>query len=266
MARQVGIHQIKGRYGTTSYYFRKRSKTGYLRSINQELSERVKTADNYAGTRIQNGEFKQAMACSWCITSGWSTLKKFYLYGDMSARLAAFFRDYYVPYIGSSYTDIQKARYLARLANFLNTSQKRYVSALQSLRFTTHVSYSPNQQTQRFGLNVIFEVEHSDFASQYFEKLFGKGSVVVLRAITIDFNGKSLPQYRTELELTWENVIDEKLGIDYTFEGSLLEPHIAWDSPLSSVLFVLEVVPVVNSFSRLSEATCVVALGYDNQG
>lgn len=262
MARQVGIHQIKGRYGTTSYYFRKRAKSGFLRSINQELSERVKTADNYAGTRIQNEDFKQAMACSWCITSGWDTLKKFYLHSDMSARLAAFFRQYYVPYIGSESTEAQQARYLPRLANFLNVSQKNYSSALASIEWKTSVVYLANPSAGTYTLSLSLSFVNSSTSVRDFEKLFGADAVVTLRALSIDFNGKQVPQFSFCRALSFNEIFAKGEGLEKEITGSLLSPHIGWDSPLSSVLFVCEVVPVNNGQPFISRSSCVTVLDY----
>lgn len=60
MAKQLGIHQIKGKVGQRSYYRTKGVVDGLSRSINQGLSSRVKTADEYANTRLNNAEFKNA--------------------------------------------------------------------------------------------------------------------------------------------------------------------------------------------------------------
>lgn len=62
MAKQLGIHQIKGKIGQRSYYRTKGVVDGLSRSINQGLSSRVKTADEYANTRLNNAEFKNANA------------------------------------------------------------------------------------------------------------------------------------------------------------------------------------------------------------
>ncbi len=62
MAKQLGIHQIRGKVGERSYYKTKGVETGISRSINQGLSARVKTADEYANTRLNNAEFKTANA------------------------------------------------------------------------------------------------------------------------------------------------------------------------------------------------------------
>lgn len=60
MAKQSGIHQIKGKVGEMSYYKTKGVSGGLIRSINQGLSARVKNGEEYANTRRSNAEFGQA--------------------------------------------------------------------------------------------------------------------------------------------------------------------------------------------------------------
>ena len=62
MAKQMGIHQIRGKIGERSYYKTKGVDAGISRSINQGLSARVKSAEEYANTRLNNAEFKNANA------------------------------------------------------------------------------------------------------------------------------------------------------------------------------------------------------------
>ena len=62
MAKQIGIHQIKGKVGERSYYRTKGVELGVSRSINQGLSARVKNGEEYANTRLNNAEFKNANA------------------------------------------------------------------------------------------------------------------------------------------------------------------------------------------------------------
>lgn len=62
MAKQLGIHQIRGKVGERSYYKTKGVETGISRSINQGLSARVKNGEEYANTRLNNAEFKNANA------------------------------------------------------------------------------------------------------------------------------------------------------------------------------------------------------------
>lgn len=60
MAKQSGIHQLRGKVGEMSYYKTTGIAAGLVRSINQGLSGRVKTGDEYANTRLNNAEFGQA--------------------------------------------------------------------------------------------------------------------------------------------------------------------------------------------------------------
>lgn len=60
MAKQSGLHQIKGKVGEYSYYKQTGVAGGLIRSINQGLSARVKTGAEYANTRRNNQEFSAA--------------------------------------------------------------------------------------------------------------------------------------------------------------------------------------------------------------
>lgn len=57
MAKQSGIHQIRGKIEGRSYYRQSGVDTGLSRSINQGLSARVKSGDEYINTRKNNAEF-----------------------------------------------------------------------------------------------------------------------------------------------------------------------------------------------------------------
>ena len=60
MAKQSGLHQIRGKVGEYSYYRQSGIASGLIKSINQGLSSRVKTGDEYANTRLNNAEFGAA--------------------------------------------------------------------------------------------------------------------------------------------------------------------------------------------------------------
>lgn len=60
MAKQSGLHQIRGKVGEHSYYRQTGVSSGLIRSINQGMSERVKTSEEYANTRLNNSEFAAA--------------------------------------------------------------------------------------------------------------------------------------------------------------------------------------------------------------
>lgn len=57
MAKQSGIHQLRGKVGEHSYYRQSGVAAGLVRSINQGMSQRVKTDEAYANVRLNNAEF-----------------------------------------------------------------------------------------------------------------------------------------------------------------------------------------------------------------
>lgn len=62
MAKQSGLHQLRGKVGEYSYYRQTGIIPGLVRSINQGMSSRVKTSAEYVNTRLNNAEFGQACA------------------------------------------------------------------------------------------------------------------------------------------------------------------------------------------------------------
>lgn len=69
MAKQSGIHQLRGKVGEMSYYQSTGVPGGLVRRINQGMSARVKTAEAYANTRLNNQEFQQAAHISSALGS-----------------------------------------------------------------------------------------------------------------------------------------------------------------------------------------------------
>lgn len=59
MAKQSGLHQLRGKVGEHSYYRQTGVASGLVRSINQGMSERVKNDEAFANTRLNNSEFGQ---------------------------------------------------------------------------------------------------------------------------------------------------------------------------------------------------------------
>lgn len=60
MAKQSGIHQLRGKVRGMSYYRQKGVVDGLARSINQGMSERVKNDAGYLNTRLNAREFGSA--------------------------------------------------------------------------------------------------------------------------------------------------------------------------------------------------------------
>lgn len=75
MAKQSGLHQLRGKVGEHSYYRQSGVSSGLVRSINQGLSARVKNDEAFANTRLNNAEFGQA--CRMAAVLGQSIYPKF---------------------------------------------------------------------------------------------------------------------------------------------------------------------------------------------
>lgn len=76
MAKQSGIHQLRGKVGEMSYYRQKGVQPGLVRKINQGLSSRVKTEDAYANTRLNNAEFGNACKIAGAAFNSVNTRKR----------------------------------------------------------------------------------------------------------------------------------------------------------------------------------------------
>lgn len=75
MAKQRGLHQIKGKVGEYSYYSQTGVSGGLIRKINEGLSARVKSDAAYANTRLNNQEF--GAACNTSALLGQCVTPKF---------------------------------------------------------------------------------------------------------------------------------------------------------------------------------------------
>lgn len=76
MAKQSGIHQLRGKVGEMSYYRTKGVAEGVVRRINQGMSQRVKTGDEYANTRLNNAEFRNANSIATAAFNSVNTRKR----------------------------------------------------------------------------------------------------------------------------------------------------------------------------------------------
>lgn len=91
MAKQTGLHQIRGKVGEHSYYRQSGVASGLIRGINPGMSSRVKTSPEYANTRLNNKEFKTAsrMAASMIqgIVPSWRPMFNTFKNAKLSASL-----------------------------------------------------------------------------------------------------------------------------------------------------------------------------------
>lgn len=91
MAKQSGIHQLKGKIRGMSYYNQKGVSEGLARSINQGLSKRVKEDVAYHNTRLNATEFGRAGsfagACIRAISDRQRTMLKDFATGMLAKQV-----------------------------------------------------------------------------------------------------------------------------------------------------------------------------------
>lgn len=91
MAKQSGIHQIRGKVGDMSYYRQSGVSAGLVRRINQGMGERVRTSPEFANTRLNNKEFataaKVAAAASHSVIPAWRSMFRRFAQASMVKRI-----------------------------------------------------------------------------------------------------------------------------------------------------------------------------------
>ena len=93
MAKQSGIHQLKGKVRDMSYYRQKGVVDGLARSINQGLSKRVKEDAAYANTRLNAAEFGTAGSFAGAVIRSISDRQRAMLKDFATGQLAKVARD-----------------------------------------------------------------------------------------------------------------------------------------------------------------------------
>lgn len=88
MAKQSGIHQLRGKVGNMKYYGMKGVDGGLVQSINEGMSNRVKTGAEYANTRRNNSEFGMAASTAGAAVKSLSQRWRYLLKPFVTATLA----------------------------------------------------------------------------------------------------------------------------------------------------------------------------------
>lgn len=93
MAKQSGIHQLRGKVGNMKYYRMKGVQDGLVQSINEGMSNRVKNGAEYANTRRNNSEFGMAASTAGAAVKSlslrWRYLLKPFMTGSLAKELLA---------------------------------------------------------------------------------------------------------------------------------------------------------------------------------
>lgn len=95
MAKQRGIHQIKGKINNLCYYEQKYVRGGLIRRINEAMSERLKTDPVFENTRYANSFYGAFSMLAKSILSVSSFRSRTLMYPSRQAKLTAALLRYY---------------------------------------------------------------------------------------------------------------------------------------------------------------------------
>lgn len=254
MAKQSGLHQIRGKVGEHSYYRQSGVENGLIRRINQGMSNRVKTGAEFANTRLNNKEFK--VAANMAKAFGAMILPKYrpMLLNFSQSKLTKGFLE-----ILKRNTGDWGLRYLIA-AN--NSQMLDVVNSLAKLPFFGQVTLTG---TQTDNVNYVVEISDSDV-----EMLISKGADGVLTRI----------QYRSVYGAKYtDDTFDMYIGsvTAPTGTSTILDPddqwremgsvtrtsHVAWtetDRVFDEVSVTLMPYKVVNGQQYILQELCSFAI------
>lgn len=167
MAKQSGIHGIRGKINGVSYYS---SKNGgqLIRKINEGMSSRVKTAKEYANTRLNNAEFGAAGSLAGAIVRPISQRWRFILDSIATGKLvkaikAAMMQDTASPW-GERVVPLTEMAHLQDVFNGFSKNEmpQEIVDGLQN-----YLTFAAATNTLAISQNISMS---SDTVQQLFDK------------------------------------------------------------------------------------------------
>lgn len=185
MAKQSGIHQLRGKVGEHSYYRQTGISSGLVRSINQGMSSRVKNGEEYANTRLNNVEF--GGACSVAGALGDLVVPKFrpmilpFSQSKMAKAILDLARQTSLPWgkrvVSSGDTpqicDILTSTSKLQMSNFCELTFTR--NSETQLEVEAAISASQATQFASLGINSLsFEISVFDLATGKYNNVTGK--------------------------------------------------------------------------------------------
>lgn len=172
MAKQSGIHGIRGKINGVSYYS---SKNGgqLIRKINEGMSSRVKTAKEYANTRLNNAEFGAAGSLAGAIVRPISQRWRFILDSIATGKLvkaikAAMMQDVQSPW-GERVVPLTEMAHLQDVFNGFSKNEmpQEIVNVLQNfLKFTA-------------ATQTIETMDYAELSADTVQQLLDKGATHV---------------------------------------------------------------------------------------
>lgn len=142
MAKQSGIHQLRGKVRGMSYYRQKGVKDGLARQINDGMSKRVKEDEGYLNTRLNAREFGSAASFAGAAIRAISERQRTMLKDFATGNLAKAVRDVIIqdtahPWGDRSLEGIAwQSEMLARIGSYAKNEFSSYVGGVWDVDIT----------------------------------------------------------------------------------------------------------------------------------
>lgn len=136
MAKQSGIHQLRGKIRGMSYYRQKGVKDGLARQINDGMSKRVKEDEGYLNTRLNAREFGSAGSFAGAAIRAISERQRTMLKDFATGNLAKAVRDVIIQDTTQPWGDRNlvggswQAEMLARISSYAKNEFSSYVGGV----------------------------------------------------------------------------------------------------------------------------------------
>lgn len=146
MAKQSGIHQLRGKIRGMSYYRQKGVKDGLARQINDGMSKRVKEDEGYLNTRLNAREFGSAGSFAGAAIRAISERQRTMLKDFATGNLAKAVRDVIIqdtthPWGERNLTGTSwQAEMLARISSYAKNEFSSYVGGVWGAEVTPVVN------------------------------------------------------------------------------------------------------------------------------
>lgn len=237
-----------------SYYGRKYSNTGFLRSINQEVGKRVKTAENYAGTRAQNEHFKRAAGAVWCVLNGFPNRSYFFTRNDINGQLQKFFREKYAIAASGSSGELVANRWHGAFVGFFeflqkNTPLDKYFLGMECRYFSGMVI---DEYVSKVKVLITTTFDGDRFDKEY--PNYSDESIIAISFFGVTGSGKLVPQVKYGVSRTVGEfrTTDERIEEEFSFSPVL--PHPDYTHPEGCMYTVVGFIPVIDGVQLRSEA------------
>lgn len=154
MAKQSGIHQLRGKIRGMSYYRQKGVKDGLARQINDGMSKRVKEDEGYLNTRLNAREFGSAGSFAGAAIRAISERQRTMLKDFATGNLAKAVRDVIIqdtthPWGERNLAgDTWQGEMLARISSYAKNEFSSYVGGVWDVAVTDEggAKWTPNAE------------------------------------------------------------------------------------------------------------------------